>query len=135
MYQVLLKKDNGREYQKRLEYEYYNQIDGRLRAVYLELNDWMFRELGLRLIITCLNRTKEENKKVNGSEWSAHLFGRALDGRTRGFSDKEVKKIIEHLSLVWGNFLYVKHHNAGTGMHLHVNITYQYNRKAFDTKN
>ena len=130
-YLVYMKKESGRQYEEMLHQQFYGQIDGRLRAVFFELDDWIHREFGKRLIITCLNRTKEENKVVGGVEWSAHLFGRAIDGRTHIFTREEITKITNHLTDVWGDFIYAKYHNAGTGNHLHINITYKYIRKNF----
>ena len=123
---ILFKAENGRVYQNKLKFQFYNQIDGRLRALLLELGDFTKRELNVPVTITGLNRTKEENAKVNGSEWSAHLFGRAVDIRTSVFTEAEVKKIMSHIDFLWGDMIYVLHHNVGSGMHLHVNIKYSY---------
>ena len=40
-------------------------------------------------ILTCLNRTEEENKAVGGSKYSAHKYARGGDGRSRIYSDSE----------------------------------------------
>ena len=132
-YQVYLKKENGRQYEQMLEQQFYGQIDGRLRAVYLELNDWVLREfVGKIIIITCLNRTPQENKTVGGKPYSAHLDCRAFDGRIRkDFSLDEIKQIERHLLEVWGDFLYVKVHGKGYNKHIHVNIRHKYIRKTF----
>lgn len=128
---VLFKRDNGLEYSKQLETEFGGQIDGRLKAVIYEIGYFCYEKWGIKPVITCLNRTKEENKKVGGVKWSAHLYGRAVDLRTRTMTKQQIDELQKHLESVWGSFLYVKYHDAGSGNHLHINIRYAYRRHNF----
>ena len=132
LYSPVLKKEYGKEYQDRLSFEFAGQVDRRLVAVYYEADDWCYRTFGKRVIITCINRTQEENRKVNGSQWSGHLFGRAMDWRTFHLTADEIKGLQSHLAGVWGSLIYVLYHDAGHGSHLHVGIPYNYRRSEFD---
>ena len=136
---IQIKKENGPEYQARLRYQWRNKIDPRGRAVMLELADWVWNEFGKILTITCLTRTKEENERLGGYEFSAHLFGRAEDIRSHVFSQEEIEAIEKHLDETWNNvpnqpdFLFVKRHAALTGPHLHINITWAYHIRNYAT--
>jgi len=124
---VYFKKEQGADYQARLQLEFTHKIDLRLKAVLFELADWMRRVLNKDLIITCLIRSVDENKAVNGKHWSAHLFARAWDMRTAHLSQAEIDKVQEHLMAVWGKeFLFVLYHDSGSGNHIHGNITLKY---------
>ena len=128
---VHFKEENGAQYEDMLRQQFYGQIDGRLRAVHLELDDYTYREFDKHITITCLNRTKEQNRTVGGKPLSSHRFGRGEDGRSRDFDDEELAKIERHLEEVWGDFLYVKVHGIGKNRHLHMNINVRYERKNF----
>ena len=102
-------------------------IDPRLKALLHELSKWVYNNCeGKSLTITCLNRTVEENERVNGYKYSAHLIGRAVDIRSRYFTDDEIKRLIEHLKYSWGDMVFVKYHDVGFGNHIHINITRKY---------
>lgn len=130
-YVIKFKRELGKEYEDKLRFQFYDQIDHRLAAIILGLGLFIFRKWRLYLTITCLNRTPAENKAVNGSKYSAHLFGRAVDVRTSDWSQEQIDAIIKYLEETWGDFIYVKYHDAGTGNHLHINITYRYRRIQF----
>lgn len=141
MKSVHFKTENGQEYGQRLVHEFQEDIDNRLKAVLLELGEWTLYCYNKPVVVTCLNRTKEENDKVNGHENSAHLFdpndpllniypGRAADIRSWAFMKDQIPKIVNHLEKVWGKeFLNVKYHNSGSGDHIHINIKWSYRRK------
>lgn len=129
---VSFKSENGTEYYDRLYLEFKHWIDPRLRAVLLELDDWSQRILGKRVLITSLNRTKEENEKVGGSVYSAHLVGRAVDIRSRLFEEAELEQIKKHLMDAWGfSFLYVICHGKGSNKHIHINIRHAHQIKNY----
>lgn len=132
LYSPVFKKEYGKDYQDRLSFEFSNQMDRRLVAVYYEADDWLYRTYGKRVVITCINRTPEENKKVNGSKWSGHLFGRAYDWRTFTMDTDQIKGLQSHLTDVWGSLVYVLYHDAGHGSHLHVGIPYKHRRSEYD---
>ena len=126
---VLFKKENGAEYQNKLRQQFYYQIDPRLRAVNMEAALWVYDQFRKKWIITCVNRTKEENKKVGGSQFSAHLDARADDVRSWTFEKSEKIQIVKHLYEVWGqDFLYVIHHTTNNAEHFHINIRYHHKR-------
>lgn len=115
-------------YDSRLNREFHNEIDPRLRAIIFDIARTMWRKHRKDTIITCLVRSKEENRAEGGSQYSAHLrgSGRAVDLRTSHLAEKEVTEIIEYLNTVWGDdFVYVKYHDAGSGNHLHINIRWK----------
>lgn len=120
---------------RRIMNEFSTGIDPRLQAFLLWLTFWIDHNLNKGLTITCLNRTVEENKQVNGSKYSAHLVGRAADLRTWFFTKDDIAKIIEAVNEYWGDFIYVLYHDAGSGNHLHVNISYKYHKKDYAKHN
>lgn len=123
------KQENGKDYLHRLIKEFHHEIDPRLSAILLGLDNWTRVQLGKELTITCLNRTKEENKKVGGVAWSAHLDGRAADIRTWNLTDEDIGRIKRYLSESWGtDFLFFKYHDSGSGKHIHLNINYKHRR-------
>ena len=129
---IQFKQELGASYRIRLEVEFANDIDSRVRAVLLDLNNFTELKFGKSLIITCLNRTEEENRRVGGSPFSAHLDKRAADLRSRIFTEKELDLMVDYLYNTWNKndrmkgFLYVLVHGNGNSRHIHVNITYKY---------
>ena len=115
-------------YDARLDREFHNEIDPRLRAIIFDLARIMWKRYRKDTILTCLIRSKDENRAEGGYQYSAHLrgSGRAVDLRTSHLSEKEVAGIVEYLNTTWGDdFLYVKFHDAGSGNHLHINIRWK----------
>ena len=122
---VLFKKEEA----DRLTNEFRFKIDLRLQAVLFEESLWLKRTFGKDAIVTCLMRTIDENKAVNGRPFSSHLDGRAADRRTFHLSQPEIDKWILHLNQVWGElFLHTKYHDSGSGLHLHSNINMGFKR-------
>ena len=126
---IKYKEQNGLEYKARLDVEFTRTIDKRLKAILLDLADEVQRKFKKNIILTCLNRTEEENQKVNGSPFSAHLYGRGADIRIWHFSQKELDFITNYLYNIWSDdFLYIKIHDAGSGNHIHLNIKYKHRK-------
>lgn len=124
---IKFKSGNGIEYKARLETEFYGMIDKRLKAILLDLADTLEQKLEKDVTITCLNRTLEENREVNGSPHSAHLENRAVDIRTWYFDKKEIVFIEKYLYDTWSrDMIYFKYHDAGSGNHIHINIKYKH---------
>lgn len=124
---IQFKTENGAEYQARLETEFTNDIDSRLRAILLDLNFYTERMFGKSLIITCLNRTVAENERVGGNPNSAHLDRRAVDLRSRDFSEIVLDFIVKYLYDTWRkDFIYVLVHGQGFNKHIHINIRYKF---------
>jgi len=111
----------------KLKHEFYHEINPKLRAVLFELDDFIERIHGKELVITCLNRTPEENRKVGGIPHSAHLSRRAADIRSWIFSEKELDIMIQRVKDTWGDIVYIVYHEGGTGPHIHININLKYN--------
>lgn len=137
---IEFKKEKGPHYQARLRHEWWNRIDPRLRAVFFELSDWVENQFGKMLIITQLNRTEEENKRLGGYEFSAHLYGRGGDFRSHIFTQEEIDAIEKHLDDTWNNvshrpdIVYFKHHSVRTGPHIHINVTWAYHKRSYALK-
>lgn len=112
----------------RLLLEYDNKIDRRLRAVLMDLGQHVAVNMAADPItVTCLNRTKVENDRLGGSQYSAHLSGRGVDIRVWNYSDETIEKIRIYLEQTWGcKFLFFKHHNSGSGEHIHLNIRWKF---------
>jgi hypothetical protein len=112
--------------------EFFNKIDGRLRALIYDLDGYVDRTFNKKLIITCLNRTEEENKADKGKPYSAHLFGRAVDIRAKDpvtnrwyFNPEQQEQIKDYLEKTWGkDFISVNIDPHGTAPHIHININY-----------
>jgi hypothetical protein len=109
--------------------QFNKRLDPRLTAIIADQAVWCLNELKKELIITCVNRTLETNKAVGGKPLSAHLFGRAVDIRSRIYNEEDVKKFVHRLLKVWGGndkerelMLCVVHHDSGAGEHIHVSI-------------
>ena len=109
-----------------VDWQYY--VDPRMCAVVLLLAAWTMCQWSIGIVITCLNRTVDENRRLGGYEFSAHLSGRGVDIRSRTFTVTQITQIIEYLETTWGDFIYVKYHNSGSGHHIHINIRYGYKR-------
>jgi uncharacterized protein YcbK (DUF882 family) len=119
-----MKTEMGPKLASRLGLEMDGVIDGRLRALLLELAHYCWRQYNTHLTITCLNRTPEENERVGGIKYSAHLSGRAADIRS-GNIKRYIADIKDHLKGVWGDAVYVVAHDSGRGHHLHINFKYR----------
>ncbi len=127
---IKFKGEEGIEYKARLEVEFYRIIDKRLKALLLDLADEVERKFKKNIILTCLNRTLEENQKYNGSPFSSHLDGRGADIRIWHFDKKHLDFITNYLYTNWSeDFVYVKVHDAGSGSHIHVNIKYKHRKE------
>ena len=101
-------------------------IDPRLQAFLLWLAYWLDQKWEKNLTITCLNRTVEENKEVNGSKYSAHLTGLAVDIRSWTLTSDKIEELIKTVEDSWGDMIYILYHNSGSGAHIHINIRYKY---------
>lgn len=129
---VLFKAENGTEYRARLMTEFRYVIDPRLRAILLELAEWVRVKQEADITLTCLNRTITENEQVGGYKFSAHLSGRGADIRTWGFSVKQIEAIMTYLKESWGEeFIFVLYHGSGSSNHLHINIRWKHHIKNY----
>ena len=107
------------------------EIDGRMRAVLLELAEYTMRKWSIGIVLTCLIRSVEQNTADGGSKYSAHLDGegRAGELRSRSFTPEQIAVIKDHLETTWGtDFLYVLVHDSGRGPHIHINIRWKHRR-------
>lgn len=126
---MILFKDGG---YGRLQKEFYGKLDGRLRAAIKDLADFADRQFLRHIVITCVNRTPEENDAIGGAKQSAHLNNRAVDIRSFDsalnkwyFSDEQQAEIKKFLEDTWGkDFIFVKTDMHGTAPHIHININY-----------
>ena len=117
---------------KRIQEEFETRMDPRTRIVNEDIADFVYREFNKPWTITCIMRTPAENAAVEGKEKTAHYvdisgYVRADDCRSRNFTKKEKREIIEHVNSVWNRFVeyvHIVHHNSGHGEHFHININY-----------
>ena len=114
--------------------QFTDKLDPRLRSIMLEVARWMMDRYHKKLVYTSVNRTQEENKKVGGSEYSAHLYGRALDVRIHNLTEIELNSMIEYINDHFQReekWLYILVHGAGSNRHLHINIRYSHTHGSF----
>lgn len=112
--------------ERRLGNELQNVVDFRVKALLEDLAWFVRNTMQKDVVITCLIRTAEENKAVNGVPNSAHLSGRAADIRSTIYTEEEIGVINAYLTKIWGPLVYFKWHNSGSGMHIHININKAY---------
>ena len=94
-----------------------------------------FVNRGLKPTITCTATTLEEDEAI-GRRSRTHREGRAFDLRTWDLPKDDVQVCMNHLNTLYGHMGAVSfktkmprlivHHNAGTGAHLHVQISPSY---------
>jgi len=132
---IQFKKENGERYCNQLATDFTKRLDPLVQTAIKDLNEFTENTFGKSVTITCVNRSVIDNKKVGGSSTSAHLDRpegrRAVDLRSRGLSESEIKRIVEYLKHRWGGLLYVLVHNAGTGPHIHINLRWDHARHSF----
>lgn len=92
-----------------------------VRVVLDEFADWCEENHLPEPVITCIRRTPEENARVNGQPQSWHLFGCGVDIRSRHLTPAQLAFAIAFLRRrcpepEWE----LKHHDAGSGSHLHI---------------
>lgn len=124
----------GLAYELKLTEEFNTKLDPRLRAVLLECGRWVRQEFDKRLVYTCVIRTQEENKKVGGAKYSAHLYGRAVDIRTHNLTGSELSKLLTYIEVHWlkdEQWLYLLVHGQGNNKHFHINIKFSATHGSF----
>ena len=128
------KSENGPAYEMKLYDQFSDHLDPRLRAVMLESARWFRSKFDKRLVYTCVNRTEEENKDVGGAEYSAHLYGRALDIRVHNLTEDEVNQLVGYMNLHWlkdDAWLFILVHGKGGNRHMHINIKRKFSHGSF----
>ncbi len=117
------------------EFFHLDATDPRLRSVALEL-DFFFRQtFGRELLVTCVWRTEEEQKKLY-PEFSArvglvrpspHLDRpcRAADFRSRDLSVSEIEALRNYFQSWWGNlpnYAFLVNDRGAAFPHIHVQV-------------
>jgi|GEM_PF-6194232 len=87
---------------------------------------YAMEHFGKEITITCLIRSVSENKADGGIEHSSHLTARAGDLSVKTLLLKEVEEIVAVVKKYWGDMICIVYHNAGSGLHLHINVTRAY---------
>lgn len=131
--------------QERLEREFHEELDPRLRAMILEIERFMWREFGKDTIITHICRTQKEQDSFYQDKIEAGQFrigndgikhynrasvhqvkpSRGTDIRSWIYDDDEIRALDEYIEK-W--FPYGKgrdsliHHNIGLGSHIHLQV-------------
>jgi len=120
------------EFDRKLELEG-ARLNERLQALLFSLAGFADYHFGKDVIITHILGSQAEQDKIYGSDlqyqkkpWkSVHQFGRGIDVRVWGFSDKEVAGMLDFVNR---NFPYgggkpaALVHNVGRGNHIHVQV-------------
>ncbi len=109
----------------RLRCDFRVRTDPVIRAVTWDLAFWLFVTYHVTLVVTCLYRPPEENRRAGGSDTSRHLEKpcRAIDIRIRDWPKSAVDSAVRYLNNHWGDLLYVLDEDS----HLHIQLS----RKAF----
>lgn len=91
---VHFKSEEGEENRRKLEREFYNELDPRMRAIQFDIADYVRRKFGKEWTITCVNRPWDKD--------SAHGDARAVDARSTQFTDEEKAEIMNYADKAWG---------------------------------
>lgn len=98
-----------------MTWQYFPEVDERMDATFMERLIALREDFNTPMNVTSSFRTKKDNERVGGGEYSAHLFGRAVDIAIRG---GDALKLI---ALAWDHGFTgvgVKQHGGGRFIHL-----------------
>ena len=129
---ITYKTEEGLAYIRRLTDEFNQQLDPLCRALVADLSIEMEKRFNRDIILTCVGRTPEENAKDGGVPNSAHLTFRAVDIRAKDWKPEEREFALAWIRHRWAQVGYALIHNAGGGIHLHVNINWAFARQTFE---
>jgi len=119
--------DESRAHELRLSREFFTKSNPVMRAIIMENALYWFNRASYATVVTCTNRTAEENNAVGGYKYSGHLTGHSYDLRTRDMNDDFRNQYMGRLDIHFSPCgLYVLYHHD----HLHVGI-----RRAFQKGN
>lgn len=100
-----------------------------------EMVEFVLVELGFMPMITETVTTKEEDDALD-RVGTGHREGRAFDIRSSDWKAQDVRKFMDYFNLKYGKLgavakksgvpTLIVHHNAGTGMHLHVQLNREF---------
>lgn len=77
---------------------------------------------GLPVVVTCVNRTLEENKAV-GAVSLTHVEGRAIDLSIKGWTIEQITEFCQYFNKKYIKFANpVALYHTGTAPHIHVQI-------------
>ncbi len=108
-----------------LRNEFRNRTDHIIRAISWDLAFWLYVNYHITLLVTCLCRNEEYNKREGGSPTSRHLEipTKAIDYRTKDWPKKAVPLAVEYLENAWGDLVWVLLEDS----HIHLQLS----RKSF----
>ena len=79
------------------------------------------RELmGIPLPVTSGYRSKEHNRKINGAQHSAHLYGCAVDISIEKMTGQQVFALVRYAFLLGFTGIHVKNHGPRKGRFIHL---------------
>ncbi len=104
-----------------LRNEFRNRTDHIIRAVSWDLAFWLYVNYHITLLVTCLCRNEEYNKREGGSPTSRHLEipTKAIDYRTKDWPKKAVPLAVKYLEDTWGDLVWVLLEDS----HIHVQLS------------
>ncbi|MCB0221349.1 MAG: hypothetical protein KDH09_16755, partial [Chrysiogenetes bacterium] len=116
------------------------KVDPRVRAILLDAACFLAAR-GFALLVTCLLRTREEQRTIferavqlglKEPERSPHEFGRAADIRTHGIPEKVIAELVTYINHKYpydpstgsgqAHRKCAIRHNVGGGDHLHIQV-------------
>lgn len=113
---------------ERLEREFNYDVDPVLRGVAIDANIYMMNKYGIAMVITCIERSVQENVEVGGVPNSSHItevgfYCRAIDFRTIDLLTRaQVDDFIAYIKHVHGQRIHVIFHKN----HIHMNVNKRY---------
>ena len=114
----------------RLRKEFHDdRLDIRLRGFLLDLSLWQATSPAVPecdrryLFLTCINRTKEENKAVGGHQYSGHMDWRCVDFRANDLLPGTIGIILDRTAKRWP-LIHLICHGKGPNRHFHAGILY-----------
>lgn len=125
------------DYKTDKEKQDWERLDPRVKGLLLALALWQYLKWGIRLTITCITRTPDENLAVGGMIHSAHvlipnqIWARAVDIRNSDLTPEQQRERREFVLVHWNwktmpPMFHMIDHDAGGGQHTHLNLNYQY---------
>lgn len=102
-------------------------IDPRLRAVLFFAAWWLFSTRSLPMVVTCLNRTKDENTQAGGHPMSVHLCGRGADIRLHGWGEEIEQAFAVAIQSVFPWCAVIRESD-----HIHIGIRYEFRSPGFE---
>lgn len=109
----------------RIEGEFYSDdyLDPLLRCLAFGIADFLWRMENKEMVITCICRTEDENKRLGGHPMSKHTMrpSRAMDIRSWNMDEGLLNALLLWLKRnFWPQFTYKAERRGRRGEHIHI---------------